>query len=120
MAGPAHLLPQSRDGASRTDLADQIDGADVDAELKRSGCHEGAQVSVLEALFGIQALLFGEAAVMRGYVLGSNAFAQVAADPLGHTASVDEYEGRSVLDYQLGEAVVNLVPYLAGHDRLEW
>ena len=53
----------------RADLADEIDFADVDAELEGSGRHQRLQHAALQALFGIEPLLLAETAVVRGHVL---------------------------------------------------
>ena len=50
VAGAADALQGDGDGARRADLADQIDGADIDAEFERSGGDDGAQFAVLQAL----------------------------------------------------------------------
>ena len=44
MAGAADALQKSRDRMRRTDLADQVDLADVDAQFERGGRHQRAQV----------------------------------------------------------------------------
>src|SRR5262249_44696907 len=87
--------------------------------LERGSRDQCPQRSALEPLFGAQPLFLSEAAVMRGYILRPDPLAQVPADSLGHPASVDEYKSRSVLDNQLGQPGVHLVPYLSGHDGLE-
>ncbi len=68
MAGAADALQEGRDAAGRADLADEVDAADVDAELQRGGADEGLQVAVLEALLDPQAALAREAAVVAGDV----------------------------------------------------
>lgn len=57
----------------RADLADEIDFADVDAELERSRRHQRLQRAALQASFGTEPLLFAEAAVVCGDVLLSYA-----------------------------------------------
>ena len=59
-------LQEARDGTRRAELADQIDLADVDAELERGGRDQRLQRTALQTLLGIQPLLLGEAAVVRG------------------------------------------------------
>ena len=65
VTGAPDTLQERGDTARRADLADEIDVADVDAELERCGGDERFQLAVLQALLGVEALLFGEAAVMR-------------------------------------------------------
>src|SRR5262249_5648736 len=60
--GPPDALEKARDRARRPELADEVDLADVDAQFERSGRHQRLELAVLEPLFGIETLLFGEAA----------------------------------------------------------
>ena len=52
MAGAADALQKGRDRARRTELADEIDLADVDAELERSGGDQRLQFAALQPLLG--------------------------------------------------------------------
>ena len=79
VAGAAHPLQKRGDGARRADLADQIDVADVDAQLQRGGGDQHLQLAALEALLGVEAKFLGQAAVVRGHCVLAQAFAQVAA-----------------------------------------
>ena len=45
VVGAAHPLEEGGDGAWRPDLADELHGADVDAELERRRGHEGPEVA---------------------------------------------------------------------------
>ena len=75
MAGAADALQEGRDRARRAELADEVDVADVDAELERGGGDQRLQLAGLEPLLGVEALLLGQAAVMGGDL--------VLAEPLG-------------------------------------
>ena len=66
MAGAPDPLEEARDGARRAHLADEIDLADIDAQLQRGRGHQRLQLAPLQPLLGIQPLLAGEAAVMGG------------------------------------------------------
>ena len=112
-------LQEARDRAGRADLADQVDVADVDAELERGGRDQRLQLTPLEALLGLQAVLPGEAAVVRAHQAFVEALGQLAGDPLGQPARVDENERGGVRLDQLGEAVVDLPPDVARHHRFE-
>ena len=52
VAGTADALQEGRDRARRADLADEIDVADVDAELERGGRHQRLEFAALQPLFG--------------------------------------------------------------------
>ena len=97
----------------------QVDAADVDAEFERGGGDEGLELTVFELLFHVQATFAREAAVVAGDAFLAEAVAQVVGDALGEGAGVDEDEGGVVLDDQVGESVVDVVPLLAGGDGFE-
>ena len=119
VAGAADALEQGGDAAGRADLADEIDGADVDAELEGGGGDEGAQVAGLEALLDAQAAFLGDAAMVARDGLLSKTLGQLLGDALGKGAGVDEYEGRVVLAHELSEAIVDVSKLLPGGDGLE-
>ena len=86
-------LQEARDGARRAQLADEIDLADIDAQLQRGGGHQRLQLAPLQPLLGIQPLLPGEAAVMGGDIRLAQPLGEMAGHPLGQPARVDEDEG---------------------------
>ena len=55
VAGAADALQERRDAVRRSNLADEIDVADVDAELERRRRDERAQLPVLQPRFGVEA-----------------------------------------------------------------
>ena len=81
----------------RADLADEIDVADVDAQLQRRGGDERLQLRRSSAALGVEALFLRQAAVMRGDRFVAEPLAQMARHALGHPARVDEDERRAVL-----------------------
>src|SRR5215475_13823105 len=85
-------LQQARNRARRAELADEVDLADVDAELERSGRHQRLELAVLEPLLGVETLLLGEAAVMRRDLVLADALGKLARHALGHPARVNEDE----------------------------
>ena len=119
VAGAADALEERRHAARRLELADEVDGADVDAELERGGGDERLHLAGLEALLEVEAALLREAAVVGADVLLADALGEGEGDALGEAAGVDEDEGRAVLRDELGEAVVDVAPLLAGGDGLE-
>ena len=119
MAGTADALQEGRDRARRTDLADEIDVADVDAELERGGRHQGLEFAALEPLLGGEPQLLGHAAVMGGDGLFAEPVGQLARDAFGHAPRVDEHQRRAVLRDELGQAGVDFPPHVLRHHRLE-
>ena len=119
MARAADPLQEARDRARRAELADEIDVADVDAQLERRGGDQRLQLAVLQPLLGVEPLLLGQAAVMRGDRVLAQPLGQRAGDALGHAARVDEYQRGAMRFDQAQEPVVNLLPDLGRHHRFE-
>ncbi len=117
--GAPDPLQKARDRARRAELADQIDIADIDAELQGRGRHQRFQRAMLQPLLGVEPLLLGKAAVMRGHLIGAEPLRQLPRHPLGQPAGVDEDQRGAVRLDQLGQAVVDLLPDLARHHRFE-
>ena len=115
----ADPLEEGGDAARRAQLADEIDMADVDAELQRGGGDQRLELPRLEPLLRVEPGLLGQAAVVRGHRVLAQPLGEVARDPLRQAAGVHEDERGPVRLDQLGQPVVDLVPDLARHDRLE-
>ena len=105
-------LQQRRDAVRRSDLADQIDVPDVDAELERRGGHQRAQLAGLQPRFSVEPLVLREAAVMRGDGLLAEPLAEMPRQPLRQPPRVDEDQRGAVRLDQRREAVVVLLPTL--------
>ena len=114
--GAPDALQEGADGAGRGDLADEVDGADVDAQFQGGGRDERAQVAALEPLLHLQAALLRERAVVAGDVLLADALGQVMRDALGQPARVDEDQRRAVAGDERGQSVVDLGPLLVRGD----
>ena len=119
MAGTPDALQEGRDRARRTELADQIHIADIDAQFERCGGDQHPQATVLEPLFGIQSQFLGQAAVMRRDRIAPEAFGQMPGDAFGQAPGVDEHQRGAVRVGQFREAVVEGFPGLAGHHRFQ-
>ena len=78
MSGAPDTLQEARDRMRRTQLAYEVNFADIDAELERGGRHHRLQRAVLETPFGVKPLLFGEAAVMRSHAVFAEAVRKFA------------------------------------------
>ena len=87
VARAADALQEARDRARRAELADQVDVADIDAELERGGGHQRLELAALQPLLGVEPALLGEAAVMRRDVLLAEALGQLPRDALGHAGA---------------------------------
>ena len=119
VAGTADALQERRDRARRPKLADEIDVADVDAELERGGGDERFQLAVFQTLFGVEAFFLRQAAVMRADMFFAEAIGELAADALDETSRVDEDERGAVGFDELRQAVIDELPHLGRHHAFE-
>ena len=87
VTGAADALQSHGNRARRVDLADKIDGANVDTKFERGGRDQQANLAVLQLALGGQAQLAREAAVVRGDQVVADAFAQVHGQPLGQACA---------------------------------
>ena len=86
----SHALQEGRDPPRRPDLADQVDRADVDAQLQRRRRHDRLEVARLEPLLHHVPAFLGQRAVVPRDMLLAHADAQFVRHPLGQRAPVDE------------------------------
>ena len=107
------------DRAGRAELADQVHVADIDAELERGGRDQGLQFAVLQPLLGREPLLLRHAAVMGGDRVLAEPLRQLAGDALRHASRIDEHQRGAVLFDEPRQAIVDLLPDVARHHRLE-
>ena len=112
-------LEQRRDPVRRSDLADEIDVADVDAQLERRRRDERLERARFQPRLRVEALLLREAPVMRRHGLVAEPVAQVTRQALGHPPRVHEDERRPVCGDQRRQPVVVLLPDLVRHHRFE-
>ena len=94
--GPADPLQAAGHARRALDLDDEIDGAHVDAELQRARGHEGGQPAGLELLLDREALLAGDAAVVRLDQLLAGEVVQALGEPFAEAAAVDEDDRASM------------------------
>ncbi len=119
VVGAAHPLQEGGDAAGRSDLADQVDRADVDPELQGGGGDERLEVTGPEAGLDPVAALLREAPVVGRHRLLTQALAQLVGQPLGQAAGVDEHQRGAVLHDQLGDAVEHVAHLLGRGHGLE-
>src|SRR5690606_1383585 len=108
--GPADALQERGDRPRRADLADEVDVADVDAELERGRRDDGLELPRLQALLGGQAVLLREAAVMRRHGVLAEPLREMPRRTLAEPAGVDEQQRRAMRADQVSELVVDLGP----------
>ena len=103
----------------RTELAHQVDLADVDAEFERGGRDQRSQPPLLEALLGLQSVFARQTAVMGGHRVLAQALRQRGGRALRQTPGVHEDQRSAMFVDQLFQAVVDLAPHLVRHHRLQ-
>src|SRR5439155_6518608 len=117
VAGTAEALQHRRDRARWADMADEVDVADVDAELERRGRDDDGYLTRLQALLGLQPGRAREAPVVRGDAAFAETLGQLVRHALDETARVDEHERGSVLGRQFRDLVEDLAAELVRRDR---
>ena len=119
MPGAADALQCHRDRPRRSDLANQVDAADIDPQLERSRRHHGAQFAGLQSRLGVQAQLARQASVVRQDGVFAQTLGEMMGHPLRQAPRVDEHQGGAIRADQIGRAVVDFVPHFVGRDCAE-
>ena len=119
VARASDALQQRGDPVRRSDLADQVDVADVDAELERGRGDERLQLSGLQPGFGVEPLVLRQAAMMRRHRIVAEPIAEVPREPLRHAPRVHEDQRRPMRGDERRQAVVVFLPDLVRHHRVE-
>ncbi len=117
MPRSSNALQRDRNRSRRANLAHEIDGADVDAQLERRRGDHGLELSGLELLFGGQAQLARQAAVMREHRVFAEPLGEIVRHALGQPPRVDEDERRPMFVDERADAVVDFLPHLVRRDR---
>ncbi len=112
-------LQKCRNGLGRSNLTDQVNFPDVDAQLHARGGHECAKLPVFQALFGIVPLLLAQAPMVRADGLFAEPFLEMVGKALGEAARIHEDQRRGMLQDALLEDIVNFLPLVVGQDRAE-
>ncbi len=113
----ADALQEGRDRTWGTDLANEVDIADVDPEFERGGRDQRFQFAAFEPPLGREPELLGHAAMMGGDGLLAETLGEFPRDPFRHAAGIDEHQRRAVPLDQRGEATIDLGPHLIRHHR---
>ena len=97
VARAADPLEQRRDRPRRAELDDEIDGADVDAELERRRGDRALDLTVLELLLGGEPQRARHRAVVRDDVLLAEPLLERRRGALDQPPRVDEHDRRAML-----------------------
>ena len=114
VAGTSHALKRHCNGARRSDLANKIHVAYVDAQFQRRGRNHHTCLARLQPFFGGEANLPRKASMMGSDGLCSQRFLEailkMMRNALDKPARVDENKCRPVFVDKRGEPVIHVVP----------
>ena len=80
-------LQERRDAPRRPQLADELDGPDVDAELERGRRDDGPELAGAKARLDPEPAFHRKAPVVRLDAVLPEPLAELVGDPLGHPAA---------------------------------
>lgn len=115
MARPAHALQRARDRARAADLHDQVHLAHVDPQLHGGGRAQQAQLPLAQLLLGLQALLPGDAAVVRARKARPGELVYAVGQALGLLAALYKGQHRARALAELVGAPAEVRPNRALH-----
>ncbi len=119
MARAADPLQQGGDGPRRTQLADEVDLADVDAQFQRGGSHQRLERALLKPLLGGESVLLAQAAVVSSHLILAQTIENLPGHALRHAPGIHEDQRRAMRLNEFGQAIVDLGPNLRRHHRFE-
>ena len=114
MAGATDALQAACDRPWRLDLADEVDGAHVDAELERRGRDEARQRARLQRLLDLAACLAGQRPVVGAGDRLAGELVQPQREPLGEPPAVHEDQRRAVRTHELEQLRIDRGPDRTG------
>ena len=112
-------LQRHRNRARRTQLNDEIDRADVDAQLERGGRYNDSQLAASQAPLDVETQLARQTAVVRHREAFAEAFVECEGDTLAHAARSDEDQRRLMVVNLSSDPIVDLAPHLFARDGAE-
>ena len=110
--GAADSLQQAGNGAGSSDMADEVDVADVDAQFQRGRGHNHRDGAGLQLPFRRQAALLGQTAVVGGDLIFPQALTQLVRDSFRQAAGVDKDQGRPMSSSFGGNTLIDGFPKL--------
>ena len=127
MSGAARALQHDGNRTWRTQMADQVDGSNVDAEFERGGGDEHSQLAFLQFSLRFQpqfarhaAMVCGDRCFSRAVLAGAMRSARLMRDPFGQPPRVDEHQRGAVFSGKRDDSVVDLVPHFIAGDGAEF
>ena len=111
MAGSPNALQGNRNRPWRTNLANEIDCADIDAKLQRGRRDNRAKRAILELFFRFQPQPPRKTSVMREHRIFAEALAKMMCHTFRKSSGVHKYQSRPVGENELRDMVVDLPPH---------
>src|SRR5262245_56829215 len=105
---PPYPLQQNVYRARRTDVAHQIDVANIDAQFQGRRGNNHRQLARLGLLFDLQAGFSRQAAVVSADLIFTESLAQLMSDPLDEAPSIDKDQGRPMGLHLGGDFLIDL------------
>src|SRR5262245_25964754 len=116
MAGAPHPLQQNGQTSRRADMTDNVDMADIDAQLEGSRGDNYGEITRFKLLFDLEPRLARQAAVMSAHLACAQPFRQLVCHPLDEPARVDENQSGSMRLDLVDQLVVNRFPNVLAND----
>src|SRR5581483_5153554 len=118
-ARAADPLQEGGDAPGGADLANEVDGTDVDPQLQRRRGHQRLEVTGPQARLDLVAPVLRQRAVVGADDVVAEALAELVGEAFGEAAGVDEHQRGAVLAHQGGDPVEDVAHLLARGDRLQ-
>ncbi len=112
MTAAADALDEGRERARRAELDDQVDRADVDAELERCGRDRAAHEAMFQLLLGREPQRARHRAVMRDDVFLAEPLLERGGRTLDQSSRIDEHDRRPMLHHELGDTIIDAAELL--------
>jgi len=116
MPRSTHSLQKGGNRPWSAEMTDEVDVANIDAQLKRGCRYDHGHLTTLQLVFSFEPDFFGKASVVGHDTFGAQSFAESVGDSLDQASCVDEDDGGLVLLDQFGDAIIDRIAHLmAGH-----
>ena len=117
VAGSADALQGNCNRPWRTNLAYEIDCADINAKLQRGRRDNRAKRAILELFFSFQPQPPRKTSVVREHRIFAQAFAKMMCHAFRKSSGVHKYQSRPVSENELRNTVVDFPPHFIARYR---
>ena len=106
-------LQEGRDRPWRSQLANEIDVADIDAEFEGGRGHHRLQRPRLKTPFRLEPVFFRKASMVSADLISTHPFGEVPRHAFGEAPRVDENKGCPMRVDEFCQPIINLLPDLS-------